>query len=239
MEMIISGFKKAFEILFSFDPELFQITLLTLKVSGLSTLLALLLGLPLGLVLGLKRFPARNLLISLVNAGMGLPPVVVGLFVALFFWRSGPLGFLNLIYTPAAIVIAQTIIALPIVIGFTQAAVQQVDPQIVFQARALGASSSQLVVLIFKEARLAVLAAVMAGFGAVISEVGAVLMVGGNLKGSTRVLTTAIVQETRMGHFEMAIALSLILLLLSYLINYFLTLFQQKGEKEWAYRSWR
>lgn len=239
MELIFDGFRKAVEILLFLDPELVQITLLTLKVSGFSTFLALLLGLPLGAILGLRRFPARNLLVSLVNAGMGLPPVVVGLFVALLLWRSGPLGDLNLIYTPAAMVVAQTIIAFPIITGFTQAAVQQVDPQVVFQARALGASSLQLVVLIFKEARLAALAAVMAGFGAVISEVGSVLMVGGNLKGYTRVLTTAIVQETRMGHFEMAIALSLILLFLSYLVNYFLTLLQQKGEKEWSYRSWR
>lgn len=239
MELLINGFKKAVEILISLDPEVIEITLLTLKVSGLSTLIALFLGLPLGVALALGRFPVRNFFISLINAGMALPPVVVGLFVALFLWRSGPLGGLGLIYTPAAMVLAQTIIAFPIITGFTLAAVQQVDPLIVFQARALGASSFQSLLVILKEARLATLAAVMAGFGAVVSEVGAVLMVGGNIKGYTRVLTTAVVLETRMGRFEMAIALSIILLFLSYLVNYLLTFFQQKRGNEWVYRSWR
>lgn len=239
MELLISGFKKAIEILVSLDPEVVEITLLTLKVSGLSTFIALILGVPLGVLLALGRFPGRNIFISLINAGMGLPPVVVGLFIALLLWRSGPLGQLDLIYTPEAMVIAQTIIAFPIVTGFTLAAVQQVDPLVVFQARALGASSFQALLVVLKEARLATLAAVMAGFGAVISEVGAVLMVGGNIQGYTRVLTTAIVLSTRMGSFEMAIALSLILLFLSFLINYLLTYFQQKGEAKWSYRSWR
>ncbi len=239
MELLINGFQKAIEILVSLDPEVVEITLLTLKVSGLSTLIALLLGLPLGVLLALGRFPIRNFFISLINAGMGLPPVVVGLFIALLLWRSGPFGQLDLIYTPEAMVVAQAIIAFPIVTGFTLAAVQQVDPLIVFQARALGASSFQALLIVLKEARLATLAAVMAGFGAVISEVGSVLMVGGNIKGYTRVLTTAIVLNTRMGRFEMAIALSLILLFLSFLINYLLTYFQQKGEKKWFHRSWR
>ncbi len=239
MELLIEGIKRAIEILISFDPEVVEVTLLTLKVSGFSTFIALILGLPLGVLLALGRFPARNFLISLINAGMGLPPVVVGLFIALLLWRSGPLGWLGLIYTPEAMVIAQTIIAFPIITGFTIAAVQQIDPLVVFQARALGASTLQLLLVILKEARLATLAAIMAGFGAVVSEVGAVLMVGGNIQGYTRVLTTAIVQSTRMGKFEVAIALSLVLLFLSYLVNYLLTYFQQKGEEKWSYRSWR
>ncbi len=239
MELLFEGFRRAFEILFSLDPEVFKITWLTIKISGSATLIALALGLPLGIVLALYRFPGRKLMVAMVNTGMGLPPVVVGLFVALFLWKSGPLGFLNLIYTPTAMVIAQVIIAFPIVAGFSVAALQQVDPQIALQARALGASRWQALWAILKEARLPTLAAVMAGFGGVISEIGAVLMVGGNIKGYTRVLTTAIVLETRMGRFAVAIALSLILLTLSFLVNYLLTYVQQRGAREWPYRSWR
>ncbi len=239
MELLFEGFRRAFEILFSLDPEVFKITWLTIKISGSATLIALALGLPLGIVLALYRFPGRKLMVAMVNTGMGLPPVVVGLFVALFLWKSGPLGFLNLIYTPTAMVIAQVIIAFPIVAGFSVAALQQVDPQIALQARALGASRWQALWAVLKEARLPALAAVMAGFGGVISEIGAVLMVGGNIKGYTRVLTTAIVLETRMGRFAVAIALSLILLALSFLVNYLLTYVQQRGAREWPYRSWR
>jgi tungstate transport system permease protein len=239
LELLFEGFRRAFEILFSLDPEVFKITWLTIKISGSATLIALALGLPLGIVLALYRFPGRKLMVAMVNTGMGLPPVVVGLFVALFLWKSGPLGFLNLIYTPTAMVIAQVIIAFPIVAGFSVAALQQVDPQIALQARALGASRWQALWAILKEARLPTLAAVMAGFGGVISEIGAVLMVGGNIKGYTRVLTTAIVLETRMGRFAVAIALSLILLTLSFLVNYLLTYVQQRGAREWPYRSWR
>lgn len=239
MELLFEGFKRALEILFSLDPEVFEITWLTIKISGSATLIALLLGLPLGIALALYHFPGRKILVSLINTGMGLPPVVVGLFVALFLWRSGPLGFLNLIYTPVAMVIAQVIIAFPIVAGFSMAALQQVDPQVSLQAKALGASKWQALWAVLKEARLPTLAAVMAGFGGVISEIGAVLMVGGNIRGYTRVLTTAIVLETRMGKFSLAIALSLILLFLSFVVNYLLTSLQQKGFREWPYRSWR
>ncbi|MCP2604191.1 ABC transporter permease, partial [Candidatus Aminicenantes bacterium AC-708-M15] len=176
---------------------------------------------------------------SMINTGMGLPPVVVGLFVALILWRSGPLGSLNLIYTPIAMIIAQIIIAFPIIAGFSMSAFQQVTPDYYLQALALGASRLQAIWAMMKEARLPALAAVMAGFGGVISEVGAVLMVGGNIKDKTRVLTTAIVLETRMGKFGMAIALSVILLFLTFSVNYFLTHFQQRGERRWIFRSWR
>ncbi len=239
MDLIWTGLRQAFEMLASLDPEVARAALLTLRVSGLATLIALGLGIPLGLWLSMARFPGRRLLVSLINTGMGLPPVVVGLFVALFLWRTGPLGGLRLIYSPAAMVIAQVIIVVPIIAGLSLAAFQNVDPLAVLQARALGASNLQAALVLFREARLPQLAAVMAGFGGAISEVGAVLMVGGNIKGQTRVLTTAIVQETRMGRFEAAIALSIVLLALSFAVNFFLTSIQQKGAKTWKPRTWR
>ncbi|HMB34797.1 MAG TPA: ABC transporter permease, partial [Methylomirabilota bacterium] len=190
--------------------------------------LALACGIPLGTALALSRFTGRGLLISVVNTGMGLPPVVVGLFVTIVLWRSGVLGFLELLYTPSAMVLAQLVIAAPIVIGLTLAAIQQIPDKFRLQLLALGASQPQMVWTLLKEARLPMLAAVMAGFGAVISEVGASLMVGGNIKGSTRVLTTATVLETSKGNFDVAIALSLILLLLMFLVNWALTWIQQR-----------
>ena len=239
MDLIWTGLRQAFGTLASLDPEVVRIALLTLKVSGLATLSALVLGIPLGLWLSAARFPGRRLLVALINTGMGLPPVVVGLFVALFLWRSGPLGSLGLIYTPAAMIIAQVVIVIPIIAGLSLAAFQNVDPAAALQARALGASRLQASLVLFREARLPQLAAVMAGFGGAISEVGAVLMVGGNIKGHTRVLTTAIVQETRMGRFEVAIALSLVLLALSFAVNLVLTSIQQKGARAWKPRTWR
>lgn len=239
MDLIWTGLRQAFGMLASLDPDVARAALLTLKVSGLATLIALALGIPLGLWLSMARFPGRRLLVSLINTGMGLPPVVVGLFIALFLWRTGPLGGLRLIYSPAAMVIAQVIIVVPIIAGLSLAAFQNIDPLAVLQARALGASNLQAAFVLFREARLPQLAAVMAGFGGAISEVGAVLMVGGNIKGQTRVLTTAIVQETRMGRFEAAIALSIVLLALSFAVNFFLTSIQQKGAKAWTPRTWR
>jgi tungstate transport system permease protein len=194
-----------------------------------ATGLSLLLGIPAGVALALTRFPGRGLLVALVNTGMGLPPVVVGLFVSIFLWRSGPLGALELLYTPTAIVIAQLVIAAPIVTGLTVAAMQQLNPKLRLQLVALGASRPQLLWLLMREARLPLLAAVMAGFGGVISEVGASMMVGGNLLGQTRVLTTATVLETGKGNFEVAIALSLILLAIVFGVNYLLTWIQQRG----------
>lgn len=239
MELIGTGFRQALRMLASLDPEVVRAALLTLRVSGLATLIALGLGIPFGLWLSMVRFPGRRVLVSLINTGMGLPPVVVGLFVALFLWRTGPLGGLRLIYTPAAMVIAQVIIVVPIITGLSLAAFQNIDPLAVLQARALGASNLQAALVLFREARLTQLAALMAGFGGAISEVGAVLMVGGNIKGQTRVLTTAIVQETRMGRFEVAIALSLVLLALSFAVNFVLTSIQQKGAKAWKPRTWK
>jgi tungstate transport system permease protein len=231
MELIWEGIKQAFYLVFSGDPEVWGITLLSLKVSGLATIFSLFIGLPLGTWLALGKFTGRGFSLSLTNTGMALPPVVVGLWVSIFLWRSGPLGDLHLIYTPAAIVIAQTIIAAPVVTGLTAAALQQLDPRLRLQLLGLGASRVQMVVALWREARLPLLAALMAGFGSVISEVGASMMVGGNIRGHTRVLTTATVLETGRGEFGMAIALGLILLLLAYLVNLALTGIQQRGVK--------
>src|SRR5215831_20626160 len=227
MTVIGQGLREALRLLVTGDPEVWRITVLSLQVSGSATLCSLLLGIPLGTVLGLARFPGRALAISLVNTGMGLPPVVVGLFVTILLWRGGVLGALEILYTPIAMVLAQFFIALPIVTGLTLAAVQQVPEQFRLQMLGLGASSGQMVWMLLKEARLPVLAAVMAGFGGVISEVGASMMVGGNIRGSTRVLTTATVLETSKGNFDVAIALSLILLLITFLVNWALTWIQQ------------
>lgn len=229
MDLIWEGIRQAFWLILQGDSEVLRITLLSLQVSGSAVLISLFLGIPLGTYLALARFPGRNLAVSLVNTGMGLPPVVVGLFVTLLLWRNGPLGILDLLFTPIAMIIAQVIIAAPIVTGLTIAAIQQLNPQLRLQLLALGASRLQLFWLLIREARLPLLAAIMAGFGGVISEVGAVMMVGGNIKGQTRVLTTATVLESRMGHFDLAIALGVILLLLSFFVNWALTWIQQQG----------
>ena len=228
MELIWDGVRRAVGLLIGLVREVLAITRLSLQVAATSTGLALIVGIPLGTLIALARFPARGLVISLVNTGMGLPPVVVGLFVSIFLWRSGPLGFLELLYTPTAIVIAQLIIAAPIVTGLTLAAVQQIPPQFRLQMVAIGASRAQLLWLLVREARLPMLAAVMAGFGGVVSEIGASMMVGGNIRGQTRVLTTATVMETGTGTFDVAIALSLILLAVTFLVNYLLTVLQQR-----------
>ncbi len=228
MELIGRGVLEAIRLLIIGDPEIWRITGLSLEISGSATLLSLLVGIPLGTVLALARFPGRGLAISLVNTGMGLPPVVVGLFVTVFLWRNGALGFLELLYTPTAMVLAQFVIAAPIVTGLTLAAVQQVPEKFRLQLLGLGASRAQMVWALLREARLPMLAAVMAGFGGVISEVGASLMVGGNIKGSTRVLTTATVLETSKGNFDVAIALSVILLAITFLVNWALTWIQQR-----------
>ena len=211
--------------------EVAEITLLSLRVSLLATFISLLIGLPLGTWLALRRFRARDFVLSLVNTGMALPPVVVGLVVSIMLWRSGPLGSLRLIYTPAAIVIAQTIIAAPVVTGLTVSAMQQLNPRLRLQLLGLGASPIQMVVALWREARLPLLAALMAGFGSVISEVGASMMVGGNIRHQTRVLTTAIVLETNKGNFEIAVALGVLLLFLAYLITFGLTWVQQRAAR--------
>jgi tungstate transport system permease protein len=231
MEMIWEGIRQAFQLIFGADADVWEITLLSLQVSGLATTISLIIGLPLGTWLALGRFRGRGLSLSVVNTGMALPPVVVGLAVSILLWRSGPLGDLHLIYTPAAIVIAQTVIAAPVVTGLTAAALQQLDPRLQMQLLGLGASQWQVVMALWQEARLPLLAALMAAFGSVISEVGASMMVGGNIRHQTRVLTTAIVLETSKGEFMSAIALSIVLLLLAFLVNLGLTTIQQRSAR--------
>ncbi|HUC97443.1 MAG TPA: ABC transporter permease [Candidatus Polarisedimenticolaceae bacterium] len=233
MELIWHGLLKAAELVFGFDGEVWSITWRSLQISGCATSVSLLIGIPLGIALALARFPGRNATVALINTGMGLPPVVVGLFVSIFLWRSGPLGFLELIYTPTAMIIAQVIIAFPIVAGLTMASFQSLDPKLALQLLGIGASKPQLLWLLCKEAKLPLLAAVMAGFGGVISEVGASMMVGGNIRGETRVLTTATVLETGKGNFEIAIALGLILLALTFAVNLLLTRIQQREQLRW------
>jgi tungstate transport system permease protein len=203
--------------------ELLQITLLSLAVSGLATAVSLLVGVPLGTWLALTTFRSRGLVLSVVNTGMALPPVVAGLAVAFLLWRSGPLGDLDLIYTPAAIVLAEFVIAAPVVLGLTAAGIGQLDPRLQLQLQGLGASRWQTVRWLWREARLSLLAAVMAGFGSVISEVGAATMVGGNISGQTRVLTTAIVLDVSRGEFGGAVRLAGVLLTLAFGINGVLT----------------
>ncbi|HEY7681246.1 MAG TPA: ABC transporter permease, partial [Gemmatimonadales bacterium] len=229
--LILDGLRHAFGMILRGDPQVMEIMWLSLRVSGIATLVSLALGIPLGTFLALTHFSGRRLLLGIVNAGMGLPPVAVGLFVSVLLWRSGPMGFLELMYSPTAIVLAQCVIAFPVVTGLTAAAVQQVDIRLRLQLIGLGASWPQALGLLLREARFSVLAAVMAGFGAVISEVGASMMVGGNILHSTRVLTTATVLETSKGNFDVAIALSVLLLALTFAVTMVLTLIQQRGAR--------
>ncbi len=229
MDLIWEGLRQALALLLALDPEVLGITLLSLKVSGIATLISVVLGLGAAVAVALNEFRGKRVVIALMNTGMGLPPVVVGLFVTVLLWRNGPFGFLGILYTPAAIILAQAVIATPIIAGLGLAALQHLPPALRLQILSLGATRSQMIWLLLKEARLPLLAAVMAGFGGVISEVGASIMVGGNLKGSTRVLTTATVMETSRGNFEVAFALSFILLVLAFSVNALLTHLQQRG----------
>lgn len=227
MDFIFSGIQKALRLILSGNPELFAIAGLSLGVSALATFVAVCVGLPLGSWVAVKKFPFKKFLIALVNTGMGLPPVVAGLVVMLFLSRSGPLGFLNWLYTPQGMVLAQIIIALPIITALSISAMQSVDYKFYQQMLTLGASDWQAIKICLSEMRLTVLAAVIAGFGRLVAEVGAVMIVGGNLRHQTRVLTTATVMETQMGNFDSAIALGIILLSLSFAVNLTLTLIQQ------------
>jgi len=230
MQYIIEGFAAAFRLIFSLNPELFRIILLSLQVSGTALLLATALGLPVGAILALRRVPLGGTWISLLNTGMSLPPVAAGLFLYLFLSRSGPLGFMGLLYTPTAMIIAQCLLAFPIVASLSQAAVANVDPVIRQAALTLGATPFQESLAVIKEARYSIMAGVMAGLGRVMAEVGAILMVGGNIAGYTRVMTTTIALETDKGNFELAIALGIILLTISFSITLALRFFQRLGQ---------
>lgn len=229
MDSITEGFIKAFTLIFHLDAELLNIIFLSLKVSGIALLIATTIGLPIGALVGLKRFPLRGIIISLMNTFMGLPPVVVGLFLYLILSRSGPLGFMGLLYTPPAMVIAQSILAFPIVASLSHSAIVNVDPIIKQASVTLGATPFQVTLNIMREARYGIMSGIIAALGRVMAEVGAILIVGGNIAGYTRVMTTTIALETDKGNFELAIALGIILLLLSLTINMTLHLVQRRG----------
>jgi tungstate transport system permease protein len=219
------------------SAELSEIILLSLQVSGAALLISTLVGIPLGVFLGLNRFIGRRFFVALLYTGMGFPPVVIGLFVYLMLSRTGPLGELHseiipALFTPGAMIVAQSIIAFPLVAGFTMAAVMGVDPHLRQQVISLGATERQAAMAVLVEARVGVIVAIIAGFGGIISEVGAVMLVGGNIEGRTRVLTTAIVLETRKGNFDLAIALGFILLGITFLTNLLMMRLQGKSFNE-------
>ena len=223
MDVLLDGLVEAVRLLLSGDADTWAITALTLRVSLSATLVAAVLGVPLGAALALTTFRGRRLVLAAANTGLGLPPVVIGLFVTVLLWRSGPLGAFDLLYTPTAMIIAQAAIATPIVVALVATALRQVDPDFLVQMQGLGATRMRALAALLGEARLPLFAAAMAAFGAVVSEVGAALMVGGNLAGETRVLTTAAVLATSRGDFALAIAFGLILLLIAFAVNLVLT----------------
>jgi tungstate transport system permease protein len=229
MTSIVEGFIKAFSLILHLDAELLGIIVLTVKVSGTALVVATLFGLPLSALLGFKKFPLKGFVISILNTFMGLPPVVVGLFVYLLLSRSGPLGFFALLYTPTAMIIAQTILAFPIVSSLCYSAIVSVDPIIKQASTTLGATPFQVSLTIIREARYGIMSAIIAAFGRVMAEVGAILIVGGNIAGFTRVMTTTIALETDKGNFELALALGIILIAISLLINSVLHAVQKKG----------
>ncbi len=217
----------------SFDPEFYRVLFLSLAVSGIAALIGAAIGIPIGVALSEFSFRGRKAALTVVHAFMGLPPVVVGLFTFLVIARSGPLGFLELVYTPTAMVIVQVILATPIVAGFTHASMRGVDPRLGLQAMSLGATRFQAILVKMREARTGLVAALIAGLGRVLAEVGAVMIVGGNIRGYTRVLTTDIVLQTRQGQYEYAIAEGLVLILVAVLVNVMLTRLQaDKGREE-------
>jgi tungstate transport system permease protein len=232
MELFFDSTVEAARLLFGADPYVREVLWLSLRVSGAAVAVGLAIGLPIGIGIGLTRFPGRRFVVALVHTGFALPPVVVGLFVYMMLSRAGPAGSFRMLFTPSAMVLAQALLAAPYIAGITLAAVQAVPADVRLQARGLGATGWRAVLAHVREARLGVVAAIIAGFGAVISEVGAVLLVGGNIRGETRVMTTAIVLETRRGNFAVAIALGILLLAAAFAVNLLLTSVQQ-GRPGW------
>ncbi|PLR85268.1 ABC transporter permease [Bacillus sp. V33-4] len=228
MELLLDGLKRAFEMLLSGDTEIIEIAWLTLKSSLTAVLISTVIGIPAGVCLGLLSFPGKKFLLVFVNIGMGLPPVVAGLWITILLWRSGPFGDYALLFTPAAIVIAQVVVSLPLIVGLTSSAFQQIDDKMLLQIKGLGATKLQMLFILLKETKIGILAAVMAGFGRVIAEVGAAMMVGGNIRGETRILTTSIVMEVSKGNFDIALALSFILMFLAFMVTCCLTFLQQR-----------
>ena len=228
MELIFDGVEEALRLIFSGDAYVYEVLFTSLYVSGVATLIALAIGFAIASLIAMRAPPGKTLAVSAFNVGMALPPVTVGLVVSILLWRSGPLGELNLLYTRTAIIIAQAVIATPVVTALSIAALQSVNPLLRLQIAALGASRWQSGQLLFREARLSLLAAVMAGFGAAISEVGATMVVGGNIKGETRTLTSATVLEVQKGNFDTGIAFSMILLLVIFCVVGAITVVQQR-----------
>ncbi len=218
----------ALKLLLTFDPYVYNIIGVSLRVSGIALLFSTLIGIPVGTILGLTHFRGKPFVTALLYTGMGFPPVVIGLFVFLLFSSVGPMGSLGWLFTTKAMITAQTIIAFPLVSGFTMAAVLSVDKNLMKQLQALGATKLQASWAAIKEARIGVLVAIIAGFGGIISEVGAVMLVGGNIEGKTRVLTTAIVLETRQGNFGVAIAFGIILLSITFIANLTMVTLQKR-----------
>lgn len=231
MDLLIDGLKQAIAMLLSGDPEIFEITWRTLRVSLTAVLISTLFGIPIGIFLGLKKFRGRKFLLVIINILMGLPPVVAGLWITILLWRSGPLGHLSLLFTPTAIVMAQVLVSLPILIGLTSSAFQQIDEKMLLQVKALGATKLQTFKILIAETKVSILTAIITGFGRVIAEVGAAMMVGGNIRGETRILTTSIMMEVSKGNFDIAFALSFIIMTLAFLITFCLTFLQQRSRK--------
>jgi tungstate transport system permease protein len=227
MDYIVEAFRGAIRLILSLDREIFTIALLSLQIAGTATLFATVLGVPLAYAIATRDFLGKRLVLTLFNTLLALPTVVVGLFCYAFLSRRGPLGFLDLLFTPSGMIIGDIILALPLVVALTIAAVNAVDPRVRLTARALGATSRQTSWTIFHDARYALMAAVINGFGRVLAEVGAATMLGGNIRGYTRTLTTAIALETSKGEFAFAMALGLILLTLALIVNLFLRRLQE------------
>ena len=232
MSRLLEGVYEAFQLIVSFDPELIQIVLLSLRISITAIIIATLIGVPVGAILGLKPEKKTRLLNKIIFTFMGMPPVVAGLIIYLFLSRQGPLGILGLLYSPTAMVIAQVFLASPIVMGLTMVGIRAKGSEIEETARSLGANSALATWTVIRESRIAILGAIITGFSRVVAEVGAVMIVGGNIAGRTRVMTTAIVLETRRGNFELAIGLGIILLALSFIINSILYNIQKGGKSD-------
>jgi tungstate transport system permease protein len=228
MDLLLDGLKQAVEMVITGDQEILAVTLLTLRVSLTAILFSMLIGIPFGICLGLTDFIGKKLILVFINIGMSLPPVVAGLWITMFLWRSGPLGEYALLYTPTAIMMAQILVSLPIITGLTCTAFQQIDPKMLLQIKALGATKGQTIWILLKETRIGILAAIIAGLGRVLAEVGAAMMVGGNILNDTRILTTSIVMEVSKGNFDVALALSFILMTLALLLTFWLTWLQQR-----------
>lgn len=218
-------------MLISGEGDVYEIAWRTIRVSMTAVAISTVLGIPFGVLLGLKRFTGRKFILVIVNILMGLPPVVAGLWITILLWRSGPLGDLSLLFTPTAIVMAQVLVSLPIITGLTASAFQQIDEKMLLQIKALGATKLQTLKILLLETRVSILAAIIAGFGRVIAEVGAAMMVGGNLRGETRILTTSIVMEVSKGNFDIAFALSFIIMSIAFVITFLLTFLQQRSKK--------